>query len=251
MRCPSLDKLPVPSDKTGWPWAEETPQLPKTMIDGFPWPKVTIVTPSYNQTLFIEETIRSILLQGYPRLEYIIIDGGSTDNSLDIIRHYDRYLAYWESKPDLGQSHAINKGWKRATGDIVAYLNSDDTYEPGAIAAIARFFVNNPEADMVYGDCYQINHKSERIGTFLYKGFDLARLLDNDTWHIPQQGVFIKKEILSKVGLLDESLHFKMDRDLFIRIARAGNVKRIPCLSGCCTSLHQHQSAYPCPLLTN
>ena len=106
---------------------------PPAPIAGGLLPKVTIVTPSFNQAKFLERTILSVLNQGYPRLEYIIIDGGSTDGSVDIIRKYERYLTYWESTPDRGQSHAINKGFERATGDYVGWQNSDDLYFPGAL----------------------------------------------------------------------------------------------------------------------
>ena len=105
MHCPTLAELPPPPpDKTGWPWSEESPPLPATMPDGSPWPRISIVTPSYNQGQFIEETIRSVLLQGYPNLEYIVMDGGSTDNSVEIVRNYNSWLAYWVSEPDRGQA---------------------------------------------------------------------------------------------------------------------------------------------------
>src|SRR4030042_6265175 len=126
MRCPTLKELPSPPQgKTGWPWTEESPQLHNTMPDGSPWPKISIVTPSFNQGQFIEETIRSVLLQGYSDLEYIIIDGGSKDDSIELIRKYEKWLTYWVSEPDHGQSHAINKGFRKASGEIVAWLNSD------------------------------------------------------------------------------------------------------------------------------
>jgi glycosyltransferase involved in cell wall biosynthesis len=134
MKCPPLCALPTPpADRTGWPWTVETPEL----TDASGWPRITIVTPSLNQAEYLEETIRSILLQGYPDLEYFVIDGGSTDGSVDIIRRYAPNLAGWASEPDRGQSHALNKGFARASGQVHAFLNSDDRYEPGALQAVA------------------------------------------------------------------------------------------------------------------
>src|SRR5213592_2149932 len=131
---PCLVDLPAPPwGKSGWPWTVESPQLTDTRPDGYPWPRISIVTPSYNQGQFIEETIRSVLLQGYPNLEYIVIDGGSTDESIAILRKYEKWIAHWVSERDKGQSEAINKGFAQATGEIFAWLNSDDVYERGAI----------------------------------------------------------------------------------------------------------------------
>jgi glycosyltransferase involved in cell wall biosynthesis len=110
------------------------------------YPKISIVTPSFNQGRFIEKTILSVIEQDYPNLEYIIIDGGSTDESVEVIKKYDQHLAYWVSEPDRGQSHAINKGFERATGEIFGWLNSDDWYHPGALKAVAEAFAANPEA---------------------------------------------------------------------------------------------------------
>ena len=141
-RCPTLAELPTPpAGKTGWPWTVETPPLPPARPDGSPWPRISIVTPSYNQGQFIEETIRSILLQGYPDLEYIIIDGGSTDQSVEIIKKYEPWLTYWVSEKDRGQAHAINKGFARVSGEIGGYLNSDDFYLPNALSAAAVSFI--------------------------------------------------------------------------------------------------------------
>ncbi len=144
MRCPTLAELPPPpAGKTGWPWAIETPALPASRADGSPWPRISIVTPSYNQGQFIEETIRSVLLQGYPDLEYIVIDGGSTDQSVEIIRKYERWLTYWVSEKDRGQAHAINKGFTKASGSIGAYLNSDDWYTEGAFGFVGNSFLRD------------------------------------------------------------------------------------------------------------
>src|SRR5665811_68289 len=130
VRLPSLRNLPHPrSTKIGWPWTVEPQSLPAIRPDGSSWPPITIITPSYNQGQFIEETIRSVLLQGYPNLEYVIIDGGSSDGSLEVIQKYSPWLAHWVSEPDGGQSQAINKGFARAHGEVIAWLNSDDVLQ--------------------------------------------------------------------------------------------------------------------------
>jgi len=229
-RCarPMLNELPPPPPgKTGWPWAEESLQLSGTMPDGSPWPRVSIVTPSYNQGQFIEETIRSVLLQGYPDLEYIIIDGGSTDGSVDIIRKYEDWLACWVSEPDKGQSDAINKGFARARGDIFAWLNSDDTYEPGAISMAAQYLIEHPNVGMIYSDCNFIDETSRVIGRHRTGHFDLNELLRGYN-HIPQQATFFRREVWQKAGPLDITLHYAMDYDLWIRIGLNSCVRYIP-----------------------
>ena len=137
---------PPPPGKTGWPWTEESDPLPPLQPDNNPWPRISIVTPSFNQGQFIEETIRSILLQNYPNLEYIIIDGGSTDNSLEIIRKYESWITYWVSEPDNGQSQAINKGFKKCTGDLVNWICSDDLLCKNALYNMAPLLNDNLNA---------------------------------------------------------------------------------------------------------
>jgi glycosyltransferase involved in cell wall biosynthesis len=182
------------------------------------WPKISIITPSYNQALFIEETIRSVLLQGYPNLEYIVIDGGSRDGSVDIIRKYAQRLTYWVSEPDRGQSHAITKGFARASGEIVAWLNSDDIYLAGALAQVGRAFMDHSNAGLIFGRCRIIDEHSRRIGDVAAVAeFDLAaHLRDNQ---VPQPAAFARREVLKKVGLLRTDLNFTMDFELWIRIA--------------------------------
>lgn len=137
------DLPPPPAGKTGWPWTEQSQPLPEQMPNGSEWPRISIVTPSYNQGHFIEETIRSVLLQGYPNLEYIIIDGGSTDNCVEIIKKYEQYLAYWVSEPDRGQSDALNKGFNYCSGAIYAYINSDDLYLANAFYKVSDTFISH------------------------------------------------------------------------------------------------------------
>jgi len=228
MRSLTMNELPPPPpDKTGWPWTEETPPLPESMPDGSPWPRISIVTPSYNQGQFIEETIRSVLLQGYPNLEYIIIDGGSTDNSVEIIKKYEPWLAYWVSEPDRGQSHAINKGWERATGDLLAYLNSDDTYLPLALVQVATWWRENPSAAAFVGAVSYCDESSSirNVGVPrlpMPAPLDLS-VVDHEEWHLPQQSGFWNRSVLGQVGrFLREDLHYTMDRELYYRLARAG-----------------------------
>src|SRR5881409_3781716 len=159
MRCPRLRELPpAPEGKTGWPWTEETFPEEADQTSSSP-PSISIVTPSYNQATFLEETIRSVLLQGYPNLEYIVMDGGSTDGSVEIIRKYEKHLTYWTSQKDAGASDAIRKGFERATGSILAYLNSDDLYLPGAVHHLINRF-KTAGADVVYGNTYWIDDRS-------------------------------------------------------------------------------------------
>ena len=218
MHCPTLKELPpCLAGKTGWPWTEESSQLPDIMEDGCDWPKVSIVTPSYNQGQFIEETIRSVLLQGYPNLEYIIIDGGSIDNSVGVIKKYEKWLAYWVSEKDKGQTHAINKGLKRSHGEIIAYLNSDDMYVDGAIQRAVEYFGEHQDVDILYGDCRIVNERSDTISFWRSQEFDLFSELCRN--FIYQPTVFMKRSVLDRVGYFDEGLHYTMDTDYWYRAA--------------------------------
>ncbi len=239
MHCPNLIELPSPPfGKTGWPWTEDNSLISNTISDS--WPKVTIITPSYNQGYFTEETIRSVLLQGYSNLEYIIIDGGSSDDSVDIIKKYEPWLTYWVSEGDNGQSHAINKGWRKSTGDVLAYLNSDDTYEQGAIIHAVKYLQQYSDVDMVYSDVNLIDHESKIVRPFPAREYDVERYIKDVRYFIPQQGVFFKRRVFDKIGYLDEKLQYRMDRDYFIRIGMSGNVRKIP---GCFSNFRTHANA--------
>jgi len=227
MRCPTLTDLPPPPEgKTGWPWTEECLRLPKIAPDGQEWPKISIVTPSYQQGQFIEETIRSVLLQGYPNIEYIVMDGGSRDETLSILDKYNDYVQ-WISEADDGQTDAINKGWKRATGSILAYLNSDDTYARGAINQVIHFFIANPDVDMVYGDAIHIDQQSETIVRCHSGPLDLKRYLCGD-YYLPQPTVFFRSKITREIGYLDPELNLAMDLDYWLRILQEYRVEYLP-----------------------
>ncbi|MDD1682673.1 MAG: glycosyltransferase [Methanoregula sp.] len=181
-------------------------------------PLVTIVTPSYNQGRFIEETILSVLNQDYSNIEYIVIDGGSTDQTLDILRKYDGRLT-WFSEKDKGQTDAINKGLRLAKGEILAYLNSDDTYLPGAISRAVRYLTSeNPDSSFVYGEGYHITAEGKIIGRYPTESFDFQHLAE--TCYICQPTTFWKRGVMETIGLFDDSLHYALDYDYWIRIAK-------------------------------
>ena len=209
-------------------------------------PLVSIITPSFNQARYIEATIRSVLAHDHPRIEYIVVDGGSTDGTVEIIKKFEgrggvtpshtgertsprqnHTITSWVSEPDKGQTDAINKGFARAHGDIFAWINSDDTYEPGAVSAAVKFLQEHPDVGMVYGDCNFINESGRVIGKFNSAQTDL-RLLRRGYVHIPQQTMFFRADLWRQVGPLDPSFYFAMDYDLWTRIAARSQIQYVP-----------------------
>jgi len=227
MGCQGLKDLPPPPQgKGGWPWTEEAPQLPDSMPNGQPWPRITIITPSYNQGEFIEETIRSVLLQGYPNLEYIVIDGGSTDGSVEIIKKYEAWLTYWVSEPDHGQSHAINKGFEHTHGEILAWINSDDLYAPGAFRKMGQAVKDIRGSGSSWegwfiGECLYWNTGTDEKDPLIPEAppEDPVKLL---RWRCPQRSSFWSKSCWDRVGPLSEDLHFAFDTEFFLRLAFSG-----------------------------
>jgi glycosyltransferase involved in cell wall biosynthesis len=190
-------------------------------------PLISIVTPSFNQARYLEATIQSVLSQNYPRLEYIIVDGGSTDGSVEIIKKYESKLVWWASEKDQGQTDAINKGFAHAKGDFLAWLNSDDTYESNALSSAVKFLQTHSEVGLAYGDANYINEDGRVIGRFPATQTDLIRL-QRGYVHIPQQAAFFRADLWRALGPLDPSFYFAMDYDLWVRLAAHSQVKYIP-----------------------
>ncbi|MHC1783419.1 MAG: glycosyltransferase family 2 protein [Anaerolineaceae bacterium] len=188
---------------------------------------ISIVTPSFNQAKFLEETMLSVLNQQGVEIEYIVVDGGSSDGSREIIEKYAGRLAWWVSEKDRGQTDAINKGFSRATGEILAWLNSDDIYQPGAVKAAVDYLANNPDIGMVYGDANFIDAEGREIGRFPADQTDYQKLRRGYV-HIPQQAAFFRAELWRKVAPLDPSFFFAMDYDLWTRLARISRFKYLP-----------------------
>jgi glycosyltransferase involved in cell wall biosynthesis len=210
---------PLKAKSDAWPWT-----LPesKEAVDPADYPKLTVVTPSYNQGQFIEETIRSIIGQRYPNLEFIVMDGGSTDQTVSVLEYYDEFITHWESEPDEGQTHAINKGIRKASGDWIAYLNSDDIYYPGALEAVGK--AANQTEDrwvaghtQVYGEDGNYNVKKatnehiDSISKWLTYGV-----------HVPQHSSFVHRSVFDEYGLFNDQYQYAFDLEFYMRLASKG-----------------------------
>lgn len=181
-------------------------------------PLVSVVTPSFNQAQYLEDTIQSVLRQDYANLEYLVVDGNSSDGSQQIIRKYADHLAWWVSEPDRGQADAINKGFRKAKGEIIAWLNSDDLYLPGAIANAVEVFNHHPDAGVVYGDAVSADGSGRLLNELRFDSRDMVDFLRFKI--ICQPAVFMKRAAVENIGYLDDSFHFFLDHQLWIRLAR-------------------------------
>lgn len=212
---PTLAELPAPPPgREGWPWTVACPPLTGD------WPRLSIVTPSYNQGAFIEETIRSVLLQGYPDLEYLVLDGGSRDETVAVLQRYGRWLT-WVSEPDGGQADAINKGLVRATGALLAYINSDDYYLPGAFGRAVQLSERHPRAGLLYGDCRAVWADGRPKGVIRGRPYNRRRMIARGEF-VPQQAAFWQRWAMEAIGLFDAEQYYVMDHDYFIRLGAVG-----------------------------
>lgn len=213
--------------KFRWMWRTKPCTFPKHTPDGLAWPKLTVITPSFNQGRFLEETIRSVLYQGYPNLEYIVIDGGSSDGSVEIIRRYQDRLAFWVSEKDGGQSNAINKGLSRATGEIVGWINSDDVYTKRSFHAVMSYFAREPEVGLVYGGRILLDENSTVSGWSPGVAFDP----ESTGYNICSETAFWRRQ--PDDPRLKEDLKFAMDLEFFLRISQTRRSVRLDRFLGC------------------
>jgi glycosyltransferase involved in cell wall biosynthesis len=189
-------------------------------------PLVSIITPSYNQAQYLEQTIISVLEQDYPLIEFLLVDGNSTDGSQEIIKKYASRITWWISEPDQGQAEAINKGLKRVKGEIVAWLNSDDYYLPGAVTKAVSAFQTQPSTSIVYGDVLAVDADGHQMKKLHYRQWDLIDLMKFNI--IGQPSVFFRREILDKIGFLDPSLQFLLDHQLWLRLIQRAPMLYLP-----------------------
>jgi glycosyltransferase involved in cell wall biosynthesis len=191
-------------------------------------PLVSIVTPTYNQARFLEETILSVLGQDYPRIEHIVIDGGSVDGTLDVIREYAGRLAFWTSERDQGQADAINKGFRMIRGDVFAYINSDDTYVPGAVSRAVRWFAEHPDVEMICGDANLIDEEGRVLDVLRGRGFDYRAFVCQKAGFINQPSTFMRRSVLAKAGFLNPSLYYNLDFEYWLRVGRVCRIEYVP-----------------------
>jgi glycosyltransferase involved in cell wall biosynthesis len=229
MRCPALNALPPPpAGRTGWPWTHDTPPMPDRMPGGQPWPRISIVVASLNHADFVEEMLRSVLLQGYPELELIVIDGGSRRETVDVLARYREWFAYFVSEPDRGQSHALNKGMARATGVLINHLDTDDYLLPGCLEAVAHAAIAHP-GSVIAGEVVRTTVGCADAVVHRPQSHDLHAYAQWwQTEHHGGPGMFFPAAHVAAVGRVDETLHYLMDYDYTLRFLRETSIVPVP-----------------------
>jgi glycosyltransferase involved in cell wall biosynthesis len=231
-----VSNLPsVSQSLRGWPWQENDSSFQSARSIDKTFPKISVITPSYNQGAYLEQTIRSVLLQHYPNLEYIVIDGASTDNSIEIIKKYEPWLSYWISEADRGQSHAINKGFAGATGQILCWLNSDDYYLPGTLHAVGETLSDHTGNYALAGHSLKLYSDGRPPVTLEGRYENRRRLLQFwKGYQMHQPAIFWRREVFEKVGFLNEDLHQIMDFDYWARISEHYDFVNVDRILACC-----------------
>ncbi|MDB6077812.1 MAG: hypothetical protein JWO82_1559 [Akkermansiaceae bacterium] len=240
IRCPTLAELPPPPPgRTGWPWTVETPQLPPLRPDGSPWPVITIVTPSFGQGPYIEECLRSVLLQGYPQVEYFVLDGGSTDETRLVLRKYEPWLATWVSEPDGGQTKALNRGFGLARGEFVGWQNSDDFYHPAAFRLVGEQAALHPDNDVFFGDKDYVDEQGGFLFTRNNEAPTFAAMIPWPSFN--SESAFFRRSIFEGGWRLKEELRHYMDYEFFWRLFL--DRKKFLKVAGLSASFRRHAGA--------
>ena len=231
-----------PIECHGWPWDETYFRCQSKKNDSAQWPKVSIITPSFNQGQYLEETIRSVLLQDYPNLEYLILDGGSSDNSIEIIQKYEQWLSFWVSEPDGGQADAINTGMQKSTGEYIGWLNSDDLLYPSAIRRVVEAFRCDRDAELIFGDVEQGQNLQQGIYVLRGEQIEFSEMLRTLRVPSPQQGCLWKRSVIKRIGPLDQRWQVVLDREFFTRAAEKCRVRHLPGILGFFRN-HEHSKS--------
>lgn len=229
---------PPPLGKTGWPWTTGPEIWPATTSDGSSWPKLSIIMATYNAAEFFEESLRSALLQGYPDLEIVVIDGASADGTVDLIRKYEPWIGYWVSEPDRGQSHATNKGFAAATGVWLGWLNADDTYVPGVLHRLSSHLAHPENVDLIYGDVLYVDETGRSRDIFQPRPFSMAAMAEGGLIHTPS--VFWQRRLNALAGPMSEEYQVSADNDFWLRVVPHARCEYVP---GAMSTFRRHEGS--------